>query len=123
MREDIPLLPVAAIREALVNAVAHRDYAIMGSKAQLEVFSNRVVVTNPGALPNHLSIDAVRRGGRIRLRNEQMANIMLARGLMEKWERGYLLTRQAMREFNGMELELAEDQTSRFVTVTFRLDT
>ena len=122
MREDIPLLPAAAIREALVNAVTHRDYAIMGSKAQLEVFSNRVAVTSPGALPNHLSIDAVRRGGRTRSRNEQMANFMLARGFMEKRGRGYLLMRQAMREFNGTEPELAEDQTSRFVTVTFRRD-
>ena len=122
VREDIPLLPAAAIREALVNAVTHRDYAIMGSKAQLEVFSNRVAVTSPGALPNHLSIDAVRRGGRTRSRNEQMANFMLARGFMEKRGRGYLLMRQAMREFNGTEPELAEDQTSRFVTVTFRLD-
>lgn len=121
VREDIPLLPLAAIREALVNAVAHRDYAIIGSKTQLEVFANRVAVTSPGTLPNHLSLDAVRRGGRTRSRNEQLANFLLARGLMEKRGRGYLLMRKAMREFNGTEPELTEDQTSRFVTATFRL--
>ena len=119
VRHDHPLLPVVAIREALVNAVAHRDYAIIGAKAQLEVFADRVEVTSPGALPNHLSVDAVRRGGRTRTRNEQMANFMLAEGLMEKRGRGYLLMRQAMREFNGTAPQLAEDRDSRFVTVTF----
>ena len=119
VRRDTPLLPVAAIREALVNAVTHRDYAIIGAKAQLEVFADRVEVTSPGALPNHLSVDAVRRGGRTRTRNEQMANFMLAEGFMEKRGRGYLVMRQAMREFNGTEPELVEDATSRFVTVRF----
>ena len=119
VRHDHPLLPVVAIREALVNAVAHRDYAIIGAKAQLEVFADRVEVTSPGALPNHLSVDAVRRGGRTRTRNEQMANFLLAEGFMEKRGRGYLLMRQAMREFNGTAPQLVEDRDSRFVTVTF----
>lgn len=78
-------------------------------------------VTSPGTLPNHLSLAAVRRGGRTRTRNEQMANFMLARGFMEKRGRGYLVMRQAMLEFNGTEPCLAEDRDSRFVTVTFRL--
>ena len=121
VREDIPLLPLAAIREAVVNAVAHRDYAVIGSKIQLEVFADRVDITSPGALPNHLTIDAVRRGGRTRTRNEQMANFLLARGFMEQRGRGYPLMRQAMREFNGTEPELTEDQSARFFTVTFRL--
>ena len=121
VREDIPLLPAAAIREAVVNAVAHRDYAIVGSKIQLEVFSDRVEVTSPGALPNHLSVDALRQGGRIRSRNEQMASFLLARGFMERRGRGYPLMRKAMREFNGTEPELREDREARFFTVTFRL--
>ena len=45
--------PEAALREALVNAVIHRDYAITGSQVLLEVFDDRIVVTSPGALPNH----------------------------------------------------------------------
>ena len=119
VRRDTPVLPVAAIREALVNAVTHRDYAIIGAKAQLEVFADRVEVTSPGALPNHLSVDAVRRGGRTRTRNEQMANFMLAEGFMEKRGRGYMVMRRAMREFNGTEPQLVEDAASRFVTVRF----
>ena len=120
-RNDTPLLPTVAIREALVNAVAHRDYTIIGSKVQLEVFTDRVQVTSPGALPNQLSVAAVRQGGRTCSRNEQMANFLLACGFMERRGRGYLLMRKAMREFNGTEPELTEDREVRFFTVTFRL--
>lgn len=120
-REDTPLLPLAAIREALVNAVVHRDYAITGSKVLFEVFYDRVSVTSPGSLPNHISVAAVRAGGRTRSRNELMANYMLDRQFMEKRGRGWMVMRKAMAAFNGTEPELLHDEESRFVTVIFRL--
>ena len=120
-REDTPLLPLAAIREALVNAVVHREYAITGSKVLFEVFYDRVAVTSPGSLPNHISVAAVRAGGRTRSRNELMANYMLDRQFMEKRGRGWMVMRQAMATFNGTEPELLHDEESRFVSVIFRL--
>ena len=95
IRQDIPLRPLVAMREALVNAVVHRDYAIIGSKVLLEVFTDRLEITSPGTLPNHLTIAAVCRGGRTRSRNEQMANYMLERRFMEKRGRGWLVMRKA----------------------------
>ena len=62
-RRDIPLVPENALREALVNAVIHRDYAITGSQVLLEVFDDRIVVTSPGALPSHMTVDQARNGG------------------------------------------------------------
>ena len=50
VREDRHLLPRRAIREALTNAVTHRDYAITGSQVLLEVFEHCIDVTSPGAL-------------------------------------------------------------------------
>ena len=121
IREDRWLLPEAAIREALVNAVVHRDYAITGSKVLLEVFSDRVDVSSPGSLPNHMSVDSVRAGGVPRSRNELMANYMVVRGLMEQRGRGWPIMRRAMREFNGTEPELEHDAQGRSVKVTFHL--
>ena len=116
------MLPLVAMREALVNAVVHRDYAIIGSKVLLEVFTDRIEITSPGTLPNHLKVAAVCRGGRTRSRNEQMANYMLERQFMEKrGRRGWLVMRKAMREFNGTEPRLEEDAVSRFVTETLPL--
>ena len=120
-RKDTPLPPLAAVREAIVNAVVHRDYAITGSKVLFEVFYDRVEITSPGALPNHMTVAAVRTGGRTRSRNEQIANYMLNRQYMEKPGRGWLVRRNAMAESNGTEPEIEHDEDSRFVTVRFRL--
>ena len=122
IREDRPLLPPPAIREALVNAVVHRDYAITGSKVLFEVFSRRADVTSPGALPNHTRVESVRAGAHPRSRNESLANFMLAMGYMEQRGRGWPLMRRIMREFNGVEPELVHDERSRFVRVGFCLD-
>jgi len=122
IRENRHLLPRLAIREALVNAVTHRDYAITGSKVLLEVFRSRVDVTSPGTLPNHMTVDRVRAGANPRSRNESMAHFMTAMGYMEQRGRGWLLMRRAMQEFNATEPELVQDFRSKFVRVSFRLD-
>ena len=120
-REDRHLLPRAAVREALVNAVMHRDYAITGSSAFLEVFAGRVDVTSPGALPNHMTPERVRAGANPRARNDAMGHFMAGMGFMERRGRGWLIMRTAMRAFNGTEPELLQDERNRFVRVTFRL--
>ena len=121
LRTDIPLAPEGALREALVNAVIHRDYALTGSQVFLEVFDDRIDVTSPGTLPNHMTAEHARSGGAPRSRNEMMANAMVVRQLMERRGRGWLLMRHEMRAFNGTEPELINDEGGRFVRVTFRL--
>ncbi len=121
-REDIPLVPEEALREALVNAVIHREYAIVGSQVMLEVFDDRIVVTSPGALPNHMTVEQAQMGGAPRSRNEMMANAMVVRGLMERRGRGWLAMRHAMRNFNGMEPTLENFENDRFVRVTFHFE-
>ncbi|MFQ5666938.1 MAG: RNA-binding domain-containing protein [Candidatus Binatia bacterium] len=120
VRTDTPLVPEKALREAIVNAVAHRDYAITGSKVLLEVFSDRIDVTSPGLLPNHMTVESVLAGGHPRSRNELIANYLLVTGLMEQRGRGWPVMRRAMREFNGTEAELLQDAGGKFVRVTLR---
>ena len=122
LREDVPLIPDRALREALVNAVIHREYAITASTVLFEVFSGRVDVTSPGALPNHIAVESVRSGSRLRSRNESMAHAMVVARLMERRGRGWPLMRRAMRESNGTEPEIVNDEREKFVRVTFRLD-
>ena len=122
IRKDRPLLPGPAVREALVNAVVHRDYAITGSKILFEVFSDRVDLTSPGGLPNHMSVASVRAGAHPRSRNELLANYMLALGFMEKRGRGWLVMGKKMREFNGTEPEIVQDKERSYVRITFQLN-
>ncbi len=53
-RVDRPQFDMAAVFEAIVNAVAHRDYSIYGSKIRLRLFAKRLELYSPGALPNSL---------------------------------------------------------------------
>ena len=121
VRRDRHLLPRRAIREALANAVTHRDYAVTGAEVLLEVFDRRVDVSSPGTLPNHMTVERVRAGANPRSRNESLAHFMAGMGFMERRGRGWLIMRREMLAFNGTEPELLHDEPNRFVRVTFRL--
>ena len=56
-RVEEPEYPVKAVREAIVNAVAHRDYQIRGDEIRLLLFSDRIEFYSPGRLPGHITVD------------------------------------------------------------------
>ncbi len=58
-RIDIPEYSLRAVFEAVVNAVAHRDYSIHGSKIRLFMFEDRLELYSPGALPNTLTLESL----------------------------------------------------------------
>jgi predicted HTH transcriptional regulator len=58
-REDQPQYSIRAVFEALVNAVAHRDYSIYGSKIRLFLFDDRMELYSPGPLPNTVTIESM----------------------------------------------------------------
>lgn len=58
-RSDHPQYSMRAVFEAVVNAVAHRDYSISGSKIRLHMFADRIEIFSPGALPDSLSAETL----------------------------------------------------------------
>ncbi len=60
VRKDIPQYLKESVREAIVNAVAHRHYSIIGSKIRLFVFHNRLEVRSPGKIPNTITIEQMK---------------------------------------------------------------
>lgn len=58
-RTDVPQYDITSVFEALVNAVAHRDYSMHGSKIRLRLFANRIELFSPGALSNTMTIDSL----------------------------------------------------------------
>lgn len=56
-REETNEYPLPVVREAIVNAIAHRDYSIRGEGVRLLMFSNRLEVYSPGRLPGHVTLD------------------------------------------------------------------
>ena len=67
-RVDIPQFAMNAVFEAIVNAVAHRDYSISGAKIRIHLFADRLEVMSPGGLPNSLTLEEI--GERQFSRNE-----------------------------------------------------
>lgn len=63
-----------AVFEAVVNAVAHRDYSVYGSKIRLHLFSDRVEIFSPGAIPNTVTIDSI--SERQSARNELISSLL-----------------------------------------------
>ncbi|MBC7233047.1 MAG: putative DNA binding domain-containing protein [Chloroflexi bacterium] len=58
-REERPEYPPAAVREAIVNAVAHRDYRITGRRIEVRMFDDRLEIISPGGLPGHITLDNI----------------------------------------------------------------
>jgi ATP-dependent DNA helicase RecG len=55
-RDDQPSYPVSTVREAIINALAHRDYSITGDNIRLLIFANRLECYSPGRLPGHVTV-------------------------------------------------------------------
>ncbi len=73
-RHDIPQYSMQAVFEALVNAVAHRDYSIQSSKIRVHMFSDRLEFFSPGAIPNTMTIESLKL--RQACRNELLASLL-----------------------------------------------
>jgi ATP-dependent DNA helicase RecG len=58
-REEQVEYPTKAVREAIVNAVAHRDYSIRGDEIRIFMFSDRIEFYSPGRLPGHVTVDNI----------------------------------------------------------------
>jgi len=59
-REDYPQYTLGAVHEAIVNAVAHRDYSIAGGKIRLFLYADRLEILSPGNLPNTVTVESMR---------------------------------------------------------------
>ena len=56
-REEVMEYPRFAVREAVVNAIAHRDYRIMGRRIEVRMYEDRLEVISPGGLPGYMTLD------------------------------------------------------------------
>lgn len=87
-RTDIPEYPPGAVREALVNAIAHRDYAMRDMPIRLAIFSDRLEIESPGTLPHGMTVEQLK-SGMSRPRNRVIARILRELEIMEAWGSGY----------------------------------
>jgi ATP-dependent DNA helicase RecG len=106
-RTEHPEYPLQAVREALVNAVAHADYSQLGAPIRVSIFADRLEIESPGVMPYGLTIDDVR-SGLSRLRNHAIARVMNELELVEQWGSGIPRMTRACRDAGLAEPEFVE---------------
>jgi len=86
-REDRWSVPLVAVREALMNAIVHADYAQQGAPIRVALFDDRIEIENPGLLPFGLTIEDVMQGVS-KLRNRVIGRVFHEVHLIEQWGSG-----------------------------------
>jgi ATP-dependent DNA helicase RecG len=114
-RENIPEYPLKALREAITNAVMHRDWFIEGANVFVELYSDRIEVVSPGGLPRGMTLaDLGRKSVR---RNALIADLLHRIDFIEKAGTGIRRIRDQARD-GGYPEPVWE--ANGFVTAIFR---
>lgn len=114
-RVDRLAFPEPVLREALVNALVHRDYSVAGTDVMIELFPDRLEILSPGRLPNTVTVEGLRVGARY-ARNQTLVNTMRdyryvdfrGMGIRDKVIPG-------MHEHNGTDVDLEEREQAFLV--------
>lgn len=111
-RTDVWTLPAVAVREAVINAIVHADYAQVGAPIRVALFDDRLEVENPGLLPFGITIEDIQRGVS-KLRNRVIGRVFQELGLVEQWGSGIQRMIAACRE-NGLDAPRFEEIGTHF---------
>jgi len=85
-RKEFLEYPEEALREAIINAVIHRDY--IGPHIQLKIYPDKMILWNVGVLPREIKIEELKKNHLSYPRNELLADVFFKAGLIEEWGRG-----------------------------------
>ncbi len=114
-RQEIYEIPLQAIREAVVNAVAHRDYFADGSHITIDVFDDRLEIGNPGGLPKGLTLELF--GKKAVRRNPIITNLLQRCNFVENMGTGINKIKELCVENNVKEPDFVFNE---FFTVIFK---
>lgn len=117
-RVEKPTYPDEVIREAVVNALIHRDYLLANTDIELAIYEDRLEIISPGMLPNGITPERMRAGTRAS-RNQLLKDVMRDYGYLEHMGMGVpRKIIRGMREHNGTDPDLIEEN-ERFVVRLF----
>jgi len=114
-RREIPEIPYEALREAIINATAHRDYFKKGTNIMVEMFDDRIDITNFGGLAKGLNPEDF--GKKSVLRNPNIANLLHRAGYIEKMGTGINKMRNLISKAGLPPIKFEFDT---FFTATFK---
>lgn len=95
-RRDFPDYDITAVFEAMVNAVAHRDYSIYGSKIRLRLFADRLELFSPGGIPNTMTVESLpyRQSSRNEMISSLLAKCRMPESTLEMTDRTTMMDKR-----------------------------
>ena len=107
-RREILEYPYEALREAIINALIHRNY-IGASSIQIRVYSDRLVIMNEGKLPPEVPVEKLKTEHLSKPRNTLLADVFYKAGFIESWGRGTIKILEKCREQGLPEPDFEEE--------------
>lgn len=117
-RQDMHQYPLVAVREAITNALAHRDYSISGQKVALRMFEDRLEVESPGGLAGPVTLENL--GQKRYSRNPFLARLMYELRLVEEMGTGIRRMRRALVEIGSPPPTFVSDDSSFIAVIPAR---
>ena len=114
---DVPEYPIEAVREAFVNAIAHRDYSLGDDCITFYIYDDRILISSPGGLPDPLTIEDLKLEVNPKHRNKTICNIFKYTRFMEHFGTG--ITRM-VEEMLDSGLPLPEFYDTNYFKVILR---
>ena len=112
--------PLPALREALLNAVIHRNYSD-GSDIQIKIFDDKISIFSPGTFYGGISVADIQDDNyRSSLRNKLVAEAFYLTGSIEKYGSGFIRIRKALRDYPEIDFEIKEFAGGVMVTFAQR---
>lgn len=108
-REDIWDYPIPALREAVLNALIHRDYFNIANFTLIKVYDDHIWISNPGGLPEGITIDELKKPHKSYVRNPLIAKTFYLTGFIEQYGSGTIRMTEWMKEAGLPEPEFKEE--------------
>lgn len=106
-RKEVLEYPEEALREAIINAIIHRNY--VGAHTQLKIYPDKLILWNEGILPKEIKIRDLKKNHPSRPRNELLADVFFKAGLIEAWGRGTIKITDECKNTGLPEPEFREE--------------
>lgn len=123
-RKDIWDYPLDAIREAIINAIIHRDYSDYSSCVEVRIYDDKIWINNPGKLPSPLTVEDLKiPNHQSKPKNPLLAKVFYFAGLIERWGTGTNKMITLCKEYGLPEPEFEDRQVGiGSFTVVFNKD-
>ena len=120
VREERLSIPYKALREGVLNSLAHRSYRDAGGSVAVAIYDDRVEIENPGGLPRGWDVDKLKSEHKSSPQNPLIANALYKRGYLETWGRGIKLIMDECHEAGLPEPEFKADSVDTMLVFRYK---